>query len=196
MVRIMNNINKLNSTRPEHKDKYFVDTNVWFWFTYCSSREIETPNKPQRYQTKSYPEFIEKALDSGAKLFHCPLAFSELANVIERTEHDIYIRNNMEKKISRKKFRSIPEERQRVLSEIKVAWDTICSLSTCINVNLRLEMVKSAQMLLEQSTLDPYDAFYYQVMTSEGISKIITDDCDFKSVAAIEIYTANAQIGA
>lgn len=187
MSKIFNIIN----SRPIHTDKYFVDTNVWFWFTYCASKEINTPNKPRRYQVLRYPEFIEKALDAGAKLFHCPLVFSELANVIERTEYEIYKITNGNSGLSRKKFRTMKAERQKVISEIKMAWRTVNSISTCLDIKLGQQIVTPALACLESAPLDAYDAFYLQVMSSEGITSLITDDQDFMAAGVEAIFTAN-----
>jgi predicted nucleic acid-binding protein len=180
----------ISTSRPIHTDKYFVDTNVWFWFTYCASREINTTNKPRRYQLEKYPEFIEKALDAGAKLFHCPLAFSELANVIERTEYDIFKTCESGNVLTRKRFRSMQDEREKVISEIKMAWTTVNSLSTCLDISLDKDIVTSALTCLESAPLDAYDALYLQVMSSAGITKLITDDQDFIKSGVESVYTA------
>lgn len=185
----MSNILNINTARPNHTDKYFVDTNVWFWSTYCASKEINTSHKPRRYQVEKYPQFIEKALDVGAKLFHCPLVFSELANIIEKTEYEIFL-SEESKNISRKKFRAIQEKRKNVIQEIKIAWKTVESLSTCLDINLSRSIVPSALSCLEAAPLDPYDAFYLQVMSAEGITKLITDDRDFRTTGIHSIYTA------
>lgn len=169
----------LKNCQPIHTDKFFVDSNVWFWITYCASKEINTGNKPKRYQLENYPVFIEKILDIGAKLFHCPLVFSELANVIERTEYEIYNDNNRSDRVSRKRYRAIESERAKVINEIRMAWTTVNSMSTCLDLNLNEDTVPPALARLESAPLDAYDAFYLQVMSSEGITKLISDDRDF-----------------
>lgn len=187
----MSSVINIQGARPVHTDKYFVDTNVWFWFTYCASKEINTSSKPKRYQIEKYPEFIEKALDVGAKLFHCPLVFSELANVIERTEYDIFTGDGKNSGLTRKAFRKIEEERKKVIQEIKIAWATVNSVSTCLDVSLSQKTVPPAIAYLESAPLDAYDAFYLQVMSSEGISKLITDDRDFTVAGVESLYTAS-----
>ncbi|WP_221293292.1 type II toxin-antitoxin system VapC family toxin [Stutzerimonas stutzeri] len=187
----MSKIISITTSKPAHTDKYFVDTNVWFWFTYCASREINTAHKPRRYQVERYPEFIERALDAGAKLFHCPLVFSELANVIERTEYDIFKAGGSNLCVSRKKFRAIEGEREKVIKEIKMAWTTVNSISTCLDIRLNKQIVTPAMTCLESAPLDAYDAFYLQVMSSEGITKLITDDRDFMVAGVESIYTAS-----
>lgn len=185
----MSELINISASRPAGTDKYFVDTNVWFWFTYCASKEINTANKPRRYQLEKYPEFIEKVLDAGAKLFHCPLAFSELANVIERTEYDIFKASGAGNNLSRKTFRSMQREREKVINEIKIAWRTVNSLSTCLDIRLGKDVVTSALTCLESAPLDAYDALYLQIMSSEGITKLITDDRDFIKSGVESVYT-------
>src|SRR6218665_1839346 len=114
----MNNIHKITTARPHHKDRYFVDTNVWFWVTYCASNTVQA----KWYQLTYYPNFIENALNEGAKLFHSPLIFSELANIVENTELKIFNIGRNGEALTKKKFREIPEQRAKVLSEINSAW--------------------------------------------------------------------------
>lgn len=187
----MTDVYKISDVSPNRKDRYFVDTNVWFWFTYCSSREIYGDYKPQRYQVDKYPQFVEKVLDEGAKLYHCPLVFSELANIIEKTEHEIYNLESSSKKISRKEFRAIPAERKKFVEELRQAWRVVSSVSNCIKVNLDEDIVNSTSSVLEESSLDAYDAFYFNIMKREGIDRIITDDRDFATTDVGSIYTAN-----
>lgn len=190
----MPTIYSVQKTKPVHQDRYFIDTNVWFWFTYCASKEISTEHSPKRYQLEKYPEFIEKALDAGAKIYHCPLVYTELANIIEKTEFDIYCENNPDMTMTRKKFRRLESERKRVIAEIDLAWRTINGLSTCLDINLRKDRIASIHALLGRTSLDSYDALYLCLMEQEGIEKIITDDSDFVTSTVAHIYTANNQI--
>lgn len=193
-VMMMTKFYDVRSARPAHTDKYFIDTNAWFWLTYCASREIDSggpgERKTREYKKRVYSKYIEKALDAGAKLYHCPLVFSELANVIEVTEHKIYQRSSG-KEISRKAFRNIASERKKVLAEVDLAWKTISQMSCCVDVKLSTEMIGSVQTLLGKVSVDPYDAFYIQVMKSEGISSLVTDDRDFRGAELENIYTLN-----
>lgn len=186
----MSKVLSIKDVSPHHTDKFFVDTNVWFWLTYCASREINTANKPRRYQLERYPEFIEKALDVGAKLYHCPLVFSELANIIERTEYEIFKVDNPQTNLTRKKFRSVGDKRKKVIDEIKFAWSAVNSISTCLDIRLSEKIVPPSLECLANAPLDAYDAFYLQVMNSEGITSLITDDKDFLSTDIAFVYTA------
>jgi predicted nucleic acid-binding protein len=186
----MNKVHRIRTTRPNHKDRYFVDTNVWFWFTYCASNDVEA----QYYQLKYYPSFIESILNEGAKLFHSPLIFAELANIIENAELKIFNNGTKGKTLTKKEFREMPDQRARVLSELNSAWETIGSLSTSIDMHLGNEFISASKAILSSSTIDPYDTFYLFAMKSASISKLITDDRDFMSASVGDIYTANDRI--
>jgi len=189
----MTDVFKIDKATPTHHDKYFVDTNVWFWFTYCASKEMIGLGA-KRYQLYKYPEFIEKVLDSGARLYHCPLVYSELANVIEKAEYRIYLSENQDIDVSRKEFRQIPERRANFLKELKHAWKSVEGISNCIDVKLNSALVSRAGEVLGESVLDPYDAFYFNIMKIAGIDNIVTDDQDFLSSGVGSLYTANKSI--
>lgn len=175
---------------PQHKDRLFVDTNVWFWLTYAGSREIDSDSAPKRYQLEDYPHFINSVLDAGARLFHCSLTLAEIANVIERTEYEIYC-SELGKKISRKEFRKIPAQKDRVTKEIESAWSTIKKCSENLDSKLCKKFTEEAFDLFRSSNVDAYDAFFIEIMKQNEILSILTDDADFLSVAGQSVFTAN-----
>ncbi|PHS72914.1 MAG: hypothetical protein COB22_03230 [Cycloclasticus sp.] len=180
----------LNSDEPKNNERYFVDTNVWFWLTYASSQIFKMNNTPQDYQMKDYPAYIEKALSNGSVLCHCPLTFTEISNVIEDAEHKKYIADSG-KPCTKKEFRSLQEERIKVLNEIKIAWDTIESMSACLSMHLDSEFTSKAKCIMDKSNLDPFDAFFSQIMVDEAIDYIVTDDYDFCTSQEHIVVTAN-----
>lgn len=184
----MANLIQLNTYSPQRTDRIFVDTNVWFWMTYAASNEMDMVERPVRYQTLKYPEFLEKVLDAGASLYHSPLTLAELSNVIERTEFDIYVEET-DSNISRKEFRNIEECRSKVVSEIRLAWQLVCSTSTCVDVNLNLKLANDALSVFQDCTLDPYDSFYITIMENFGLNSILTDDKDFLTVEGVDVLT-------
>ena len=95
----------LNKHSPVKNELYFVDSNVWFWTTYVTSKHMALPQPPQEYQTSTYPAFLEKVLNEGAKLCHCPLTLAELANIIENTELDFYRKTINNINFKKKEFR-------------------------------------------------------------------------------------------
>lgn len=185
-------INIQHRVSVHHSDKFFVDTNVWFWFTYAASNEIQTTNSPIRYQLENYPKFIEKILDEGAKLYHSPLTLSELTNIIERTEYQTYLLSN-DSNITRKEFRNETEQRKKVMIEVSNAWKQIVSMSETLEIKCDAELEKYALNALNSYYLDAYDAFYVKSMLDYKVTNIITDDGDFLGLD-LALYTANNKI--
>lgn len=178
------------NNNPIKNESYFIDTNVWFWATYVASKDMDLPNHPQEYQTREYPQFLEKALDYGSRLCHCPMTFSELANIIEKTELEIYRNQAGNQHLGKKQFRDIPEAREAVLSEIETAWAAINQMSECIDINLNKKFVENANSVMRTNKVDPFDAFYVQILKIKGIDYIVTDDSDFFDVAKLIVVTS------
>ncbi|MEK6662695.1 MAG: PIN domain-containing protein [Pseudomonadota bacterium] len=181
----------LNKHSPIKDELYFVDSNVWFWTTYVTSKHMALPQPPQEYQTSTYPAFLEKILNEGAKLCHCPLTLAELANVIENTELDFYREaiNNIH--FEKKAFRQKKDARQTVLKEIEVAWETMNSMSKCLDIKLDLTFSENSRKIMAEGTVDPFDAFFIQVMRDNKIDYVVTDDRDFCTVNKQIVITAN-----
>ncbi len=181
----------LKEYRIAKGDRFFVDTNVWYWSTYVASRKAPLPQSPRNYQMECYPRFIDQVTAAGGELFHCPLILAELTNIIESAEMDLHRCYFPERKLTRKRFRALQAERSGVLKEVRQAWAEICDQSSCIKLDLEDDAVAAAFDILEGSQLDTYDAFYLLVMQRMNIRKIITDDGDFEAADNIEIVTAN-----
>ncbi|WP_440095157.1 type II toxin-antitoxin system VapC family toxin [Acinetobacter baumannii] len=189
----MSQIFDIKITTPDSSDRYFVDTNVWYWFTYCGSNRFAEENA-REYQLIEYPKFIEKILDIGAKIITSPLVYTELANLIERNEYQEYLSNNRLEsyQLSRKAFREITSAREKVLKEIKTAWDTICGIAPdCLELKLDLETANAAHAFMSRSMLDPYDAIFIHFLNSHNIKMLLSDDGDMMTTDIEEIFTAN-----
>ena len=73
----------INKVAVKGKEKYFIDTNVWFWFVGGGVNG----QSGKAYQILDYPKFIERILDAGARMYHSSLTLAELAHIIEREEY-------------------------------------------------------------------------------------------------------------
>jgi len=189
----MGQIFNIRATTPESSDRYFIDTNVWYWFTYCGSNQFAEENS-RRYQLIQYPRFIEKILEVGAKIITCPLVYTELANLIERNEYNEYlsIKQLEPNQFSRKQFRENKSSREKVLNEIHTAWSTICSIAPdCLELRLDLHTANAAHTFMSQSMLDPYDAIFIHFLNSHNINMLLTDDGDMMTTNIEQIFTAN-----
>ncbi|WP_324051714.1 type II toxin-antitoxin system VapC family toxin [Aeromonas caviae] len=183
------NIRKIDPSKS-NKERFFVDTNVWYWLTYVSSKQF-LANPPSDYQTTIYPDFIEKVLQGGSELYYTQLTLVELANIIERAELAIYNAKigSGEQKISNiKKFRKIKDARTNVLNEIEVAWQSIKNIAKELPVNLHSGILPEFLSTIQSFKLDGYDVLYYQIMKNNNIKNIITDDKDFIHINDIDVY--------
>lgn len=180
--------------KPIKNEHYLIDTNVWFWFTYVSSKEVTLPNQPSQYQIEEYPKFIELLLKEDAILCHTSLTLTELANVIENTEFDLYKNANKKQYLTKKEFRKLPDERRKVLDEINTAWETIAQISKCLDCNIDMAFIGKIYEIIEKAPVDPFDALFIQIMNSNKIDYIVTDDIDFSYVNKNILLTANSKV--
>ncbi|BDA19084.1 type II toxin-antitoxin system VapC family toxin [Aeromonas caviae] len=175
---------------PQAGDSFFIDTNVWLWTTYFSSRDFSSANKPfVNYQIEKYPSYIEKILDAGASMYHSALTLTEIAHVIERIEFDIYREDQANRHIKLKDFRKINTCREKVISEIKAAWQAITSMSRCLDFVGDSELSQKCIEILSTSQLDSYDSIMTHVALKNNIRKFLTDDKDFETIHGLEVYT-------
>lgn len=188
----MTQIFDINSYNPVKGECYFVDTNVWFWTSYVGSKSMPSTKQPEQYQLASYPQFIERAVTDGAFLCHSALTFSELANVIENTELDLYKLKVRNPSFGKKAFRNITDERKNVLREIDAAWKAVSSMSKCLHSKHDEQFVRNSYATLCEGVVDPFDAFLIQTMRENKIDYVITDDHDFCSISKHIIVTANS----
>lgn len=176
---------------PKKNERYLIDTNVWFWFTYASNKIGAIPNTPSKYQLEHYPKFIESILKENAQPCHSSLSLTELANIIEKTEFDIYKVESNQPYLERKAFRKLQSEKQKVISEIEAAWSVINQISCCIDSKVDKSFMDSSFEFYKKSPLDPYDAVFLQTMSANKIDYIVTDDIDFQNVNSLILLTAN-----
>ncbi|WAU73456.1 PIN domain-containing protein [Acinetobacter sp. TR11] len=182
----------ISHSYPQTKDQYFLDTNVWYWLTYCGSKNFYSSRKPAPYQLEKYPNFVEKIQDKGAKIYHCPLTYTELANIIESAEYEEYLTKNSH--ITKKAFRKIEAERKNVVKEIDAAWKTICSMSECLTLEINADTINATHSFLSTSILDSYDALFIHFMKSHDIKMLVSDDSDMVSVEVDKFFTANRKV--
>lgn len=180
---------EIKTYTPKPEDEFFVDANIWYWVTYVSSKQMCIPNAPKKYQVDCYPDFIQRILDAGAKLYVTPFILAELASVIEKTEFEIYKQWNQSGNTSRKGFRKDDKQRAAVLREIENAWEQVNTLASCIEVSIDGDFVESSLTRLNESKLDGYDSFHVCAVLRHGLSNLVTDDKDFRSVKELKVFT-------
>ncbi len=181
----------IQNEMPKKNERYLIDTNVWFWFTYVPNKIGSMPNTPSQYQLEHYPKFIESILQESAQPCHSSLSLTELANIIEKTEFDIYKIESKQPYLERKAFRKQANEKEKVISEIEAAWNVINQISCCIDSKIDKSFMDKSFDFYKKAPLDPYDAVFLQTMSANKIDYIVTDDVDFQNVNSLILLTAN-----
>ena len=178
---------------PDPGSTFFVDTNVWWWFTYSRASEGDRP--PLYYQLHYYPNFIKKILGSKGKLCRSDLSLSELTSLIERNELDIY-NNENGLDLGLKQFRhEYPDARNDVIDQIVTSWCQVTGMSDPIPFTMDSSFTEAAMKRFETQSLDGYDLFIIESLIRSGQPlNIITDDGDYCTIEEITLYTANKSV--
>jgi len=178
----------INSDIPTPSDVFIVDTNVWFWLTYQTASHSSA-----QYQLSDYPNYANKSLAVGSRIFRSGLSFAELAHRIEKTEHDIY--SEYVSAIEPKEYRhNLPTERSRIVSQIVAAWSQVKTLSQPLDLTIDNSTTDAALVRFQTEEVDGYDLFILESMKTHGVVQIITDDGDFSTVPGIQVFTANRNV--
>ncbi len=181
----------LKTDNPRQADRFLVDTNVWYWLTYPRCQQYR--GGPKKYQARDYPNYIKRARKIKAQLFTCGLCFSELADLIEESELDIF--RQAKGRIEPKEFRhSEPEQRSVVTSSIQDAWAMVKSFAEFLEIRLDLTLADRTCQALQAIAIGPHDFYMVESARLAGITQIITDDGDLATVPDIIIFTANNSV--
>jgi predicted nucleic acid-binding protein len=190
-INIAADIIDITTDTPLETDKFFVDSNVWYWVGYTNASVTARHN-----QSTDYPNYLSQCLLNAANLLKCALSFPELAHIIERTEREIFEQIN-QTTISPKNFRhNYPTERQQVVTEIQNVWALIELMTNnqTIPLNVDDQAVSAALTSLTSLALDGYDLFMLDAILQAGITQVITDDSDFGQVSGIQVFTSNQRL--
>ena len=183
----------LRNDTPKATDRIYVDTNAWFWTVY--SKVQFSPAPPNQNQTQEYPAFLKRVLNLGGQLHWCGLSLSELAQLIEKTEHKIYCAATSAMLNAKEHRHNLPAERARVVQEIQTAWGAVESMAGCLNVpEINGTLTTAALQDFAQLPVDGYDLFAINALKAAGITQVISDDGDFCSVPGITLFTANQNV--
>jgi hypothetical protein len=176
---------------PKAADRFLVDTNVWYWMTY--TRASQSARAPAQYQTSNYPFYMNAALTARSQIFQSGLTLAELTHLIEKAEWGIYEIANGQT-LPKEYRHNFPNERTRVVSEIQAAWGQVTSLAEPLTATIDAQTTTAALSRFQTEKVDGYDLFILELMKSQGVVQMITDDGDFATVPGIQIFTANRNV--
>jgi len=184
----------IRSVAPDPEAEFLIDTNAWYWTTYTRA-SVPAIGQPRKYQSQHYPRFIKKALDNGSILHRCDLSLAELSHTIEDCERRIFIEFIANREVSVKEYRHCEdEERRDVVSEIESAWGQVVQMSHCLGLSVEGPTTVGALDDLKASRIDGYDVLLLQAMRQGKVTRIVTDDSDFATVAGLEVFTCNPDL--
>lgn len=185
----------IRSFEPRPEQAFLVDTNAWYWITYSRATLLVASGRPTTRQHEQYLRFIKRALDVGCTIVRCDLSLTELAHRIEDTEKKIYeYHAGAGQAISLKDYRTIAEQRKRVVSEVTNAWAQVTSMSENCEFTIGGEVTKGALKSFKDFPMGGYDLFLLEAMKQKGLQAILTDDRDFSCVSGISILTSNVRV--
>lgn len=176
---------------PSSEDAFLVDTNVWLWMCYNrASLSLDVNLK----QLTTYPAYLKKTISAKAKLHRSNLSFAELSHLIEKYEHQYYVRMKGSD-ISPKEFRHhCPPERANVVGEIETAWHQVKELASPTALSLDETTTDSALARCKTQLVDGYDLYILESLQTAGLLQIISHDGDFCTVPGITLFTANPSV--
>jgi predicted nucleic acid-binding protein len=182
------NVIDIRIDSPKASDVFLIDSNVWYWMTYPNASQSAIP-----YQLSDYPDYINRALISGSRLYWSGLSLAELSHLIERTERQIYERINGS--IKTKEYRhNLASDRARIVLEIQASWGQVKSLAAPLALSIDEATTDRALNRLQTQLVDGYDLFILETMAKHGVIQIITDDGDFSTITGIQIFTSNRHV--
>jgi hypothetical protein len=76
------NVIDIKTDRPQKDDRFLLDTNVLYWFTY--HRSNLTDRAPSPVQATQYPAYIKSTLQANSTLYWSSLSIVELTTLIEQ----------------------------------------------------------------------------------------------------------------
>jgi predicted nucleic acid-binding protein len=196
-IKIQAHIVDISHDIPRPTDRFFVDTNVWFFLAYTSASQSSST---QYGQVKIYPGYLQRALKQKSALYKCLLSYSELSHIIERSEYEIFCDVRKQKRlpdVKPKDFRhNFSQERAQVIGEIELAWFQVDMFTKENTLTFHVDQaaIDRAQSLIKNLNLDGYDLFFVDAIHAAGITQVISDDIDFGQVPDITVFTANQKL--
>lgn len=175
----------INNTR-----NFFLDTNVLYWYTY--PRFLEPGQLTITAQI--YYNFIDSLTAAGNPLITSVYNLTELLNVIEKNEFDIYCHLHPDLPITRKDFRKMSSERREVGKIMQTALNNVKELCTVVDFNFSQTAVNRFANTFTNHRCDVFDYAILNNCINSQFLNIISDDSDFSTMEKITLYTANDKI--
>lgn len=166
--------------------EYFLDTNVLYWYCYPRITGYQMPLRGQPYY-----DFVDGLVSAGNPIITSIYNVSELLNVVEKNEFEIFKKQHTEAVYSIKDFRRNANERIRVQNNLKTTLSNVRNTCRILVFDFKDEHMTSFVDTLPNHRCDLFDYIILQNCISLNKVNIITDDNDFSTIDGIKLYTAN-----
>ena len=190
----MNKCNKLIDLRTfvpfDNNKAFFLDTNVLYWYTnprFSDSNLLSST-------AKLYYNFIDRLIVNKNPLFSSVYNLTELLNVIEKNEYEIFSKLHPSLPLTRKEFRARPAERASVERIMRTALNNAKSICTIVDFNFTQSTVDEFISTFSNHRCDVFDFAILKNCIDTNHVNIISDDGDFSTIEHINLYTANENI--
>lgn len=161
---------------------FVLDTNILYFVH--SGYYLPTDQK-----SRCYSNIIQQLMMSGFSIYISTLSLQELLYGIENKEYKIYCRaNNLNTDtFSKKQFRNIPTQRNRVKSKLEQVMNEL-SIYQLQDGCIKSEHINEFVSTYEVHKMDPMD---FALTKNNDIEKcvFVTDDNDFSSINSLDVLT-------
>lgn len=164
---------------------YFMDTNVLYWYTYPRFRDTLPAN------AEPYYNFIDSLVAAGNPLYTSIYNLTELLNVIEKHEYDIYKKVHPELPYTKKDYRKIPDARRALKQILSTTISNVKNICSILSFKFELTIVDRFVDQLSEHRCDIFDYAILRNCIDDEKLNVISDDNDFSTMELINLYTAN-----
>lgn len=169
--------------------KFFLDTNVLYWYTYPRFAENLTR------QARPYYDFVDALVSSGNPLYTSVYNLTELLNVVEKNEYEIFKNaDDTRKYFTHKDYRRVAEERDKLMQIMKVTLSNAKSTCNIINFPFEISSIEKFTNNLVNHRCDVFDYLILENCKKDQFINVISDDGDFFSIDKIQLFTTKSPL--
>ena len=179
MRTMANNIQAVGSYTFTHRDKLFLDTNIWLY--------LFGPREPRNHWNQIYSQVFNRILNANSQIYIDVLVVSEFINAYARMKQKVVAPRINSFKIFRNSsyFKLVAED---------IAADVELVLSYCSKIESSFTALSMSALLADYAAgdFDFNDQVITELCKSNGFT-LVTNDSDFRA-QEIPILTANQSL--
>lgn len=179
MKTMENNIQAVGSYTFTHRDRLFLDANIWLY--------LFAPRQPRNYWNQIYSRVFDRILDANSQIYIDVLVVSEFINAYVRMKQKVVAPHLNDFKVFRGSsyFKTVAED---------IAADVELVMSYCLKIESGFTTLSMNDLLADYSSgdFDFNDQVITEICKNNGFT-LITNDGDFRT-QEIPILTANPSL--